>query len=401
MSDIAMEKSGTKHCPVDFDHYTSAFAEDPWSIYDELRSTAPIAWSDKQEGFWVVTSHELIGAISRDHEHFSTRHVSIPKGQFGDDLIVLPPMTLDPPEHTAVRKLLLPAFVPQHINKYEDDVREFCRSLIADFKERGECDASYEYARRVPIYMISRMLGVPREREESFTGWIKALVETGVALDPDGAFVAAAEFLGFITDEIAKRREQPTDDLISVLLETETDGVRISETDLVGSIFFMIVAGIDTTWSTVSEALLYLAGHPEDRHRLAGQLDLVPTAVEEFLRLYAPATVGRVVIKDTTLGGMDLKEGDSVLLAFAAGCRDPEVFADPAEAMLDRPNNNHIAFGTGTHKCLGERVARLELRVGLEEFLKAFPDFEVSDPGGVVWAAGHIHGPRHLPLRLS
>jgi cytochrome P450 len=390
-----------KQCPVDFSHFSESFAVDPWQIYRELRSTEPIAWSAHHGGFWVITSHELIEAVTRDHEHFSARYASVPKDLYGDDLVELPPMTLDPPRHTSVRKLLVPGFSAGRVNRHADELRDFCRSLLIGFKAAGACEASRDYAARIPTFMLTKMLGVSPDMEESFTGWIKRIVESGTALDPEDAAEAAGQFTGYIAAQLEQRREEPTDDLISFLLHSEIDGERLSQPDLIGSCFLFIAAGIDTTQSTLGETLLYLAQHEQERKALVNDPTLLDTAVEEFIRFFAPAVIGRVVKKEVTLGGRLLQEGDSVLLAFPSGCRDQAVFADSEQLVLDRPVNNHVAFGTGAHKCLGAPVARLELRIGLEEWLRAIPDFQLADASAVTWATGHVHGPRRIPLQFS
>jgi cytochrome P450 len=391
-------------CPVHFDHYTQAFAADPWTVYTELRTTQPMAWSDQQGGFWVVTSDELIRAISKDHEHFSARFASVPKGLYGADLMVWPPMTMDPPEHTKVKKLMLPAFTPGRAKIFEPELREFCRSMAESFADRDVVDVSHDYARRIPMYLISKMLGVTSEMEDQFADWLHRLVERGMAVDPEDAQKAALEFMGFLWEQINHYREHPAENVISYLCESEIDGEKLSDGDLMGSIFFLIVAGVDTTWSTVGEFLWHLAQNPEQRRAIVSNMtadpDRMAEHVEELLRLYAPAQVARVVKKDVELGGRQLREGQSVLLCFPSACRDENSFDQADELVLDRPKNDHMAFGAGTHKCLGAWVARMELRIGLEEFLKVYPDYELDESKPMRWAAGQVHGPRQVPVRL-
>lgn len=387
-------------CPVDFDHYTEEFAIGSWEIYEELRADQPIAWSDKLGGFWVITSDELIRAISKDHEHFSARYASVPKGLYGADLMVWPPMTLDPPLHTKVKKLMLPAFSGARIKLFEEELREFIKQMIDSFRGRETVDVSYEFARRIPTFLITRMLGVPEDMEDQFAQWLYRMVERGMGVDPDDTMLASAEFMAFLFDQIEYRRANPGENLVTYLLESEIDGERLSDEDLVGAIFFLLVAGIDTTWSTVGEFLWHLAQHPDDRKVIVERPARMAEHVEELLRLYAPAQVARVVKKDTVLGGMRMREGDSVLLCFPSACRDEKVFERADELVLDRPRNDHLAFGVGTHKCLGAWVARMELKVAMEEFLGAFPDFELDTSAEMRWATGQVHGPRKVVLKL-
>jgi cytochrome P450 len=162
----------------------------------------------------------------------------------------------------------------------------------------------------------------------------------------------------------------------------------------------MLIAGIDTTWSSIGSALWHLASHPEDRERLVAEPDLIPTAIEEFLRAYSPVTMARLATRDTTIGDREVKEGERVLLTFPAANRDPELFEHPEDVIIDRQVNRHIAFGSGIHRCLGSNLARLEMQVAIEEMLAMIPEFELEDPDAVTWAGGQVRGPRHLPVRF-
>jgi cytochrome P450 len=167
-----------------------------------------------------------------------------------------------------------------------------------------------------------------------------------------------------------------------------------------GSIVLLLLAGIDTTWSAIGSSLWHLAGHPADRRRLVDEPDLMPVAIEELLRAYAPVTMARLVAQDHEFHGCPMKADDWVLLPFPAANRDPEQFPDADRVIIDRLENRHAAFGLGIHRCLGSNLARLEVRVAVEEFLGRFPDFELADPDTVRWSVGQIRGPRRLPLRV-
>ena len=162
----------------------------------------------------------------------------------------------------------------------------------------------------------------------------------------------------------------------------------------------LMVAGIDTTWSAIGASLWHLAQNPNDRKRLATEPELMDTAVEEFLRAYAPVTMARLVAKDFDFHGRPMKEGDWLLLPFPAANRDPEAFPDADQVKLDRVENRHAAFGLGIHRCLGSNLARMELRVALEEWMNRYPDFELADPAAVTWSAGQVRGPRNIPVRI-
>ena len=200
--------------------------------------------------------------------------------------------------------------------------------------------------------------------------------------------------------QIAEHIANPRDDLTSFLLGAEVDGEKLSIGHVRGTMILLMIAGIDTTWSAIGASLWHLARHPGDRRRLAGDPALMGTAVEEFLRAYAPVTMARLVARDFDFHGHQLKEGDWLLLPFPAANRDPGVFENPDVVQLDRASNRHAAFGLGRHRCLGSNLARMELRVTLEEWLARYPDFELADPAAVTWSGGQVRGPRTLPVRI-
>ena len=164
-----------------------------------------------------------------------------------------------------------------------------------------------------------------------------------------------------------------------------------------GNVGLMLIAGIDTTWSSIGSALWHLATHPEDRKRLVDEPELIPTAVEEFLRAYSPVSMARIAKEDTTLGDREVKKGDRVILSFPAANRDPEAFENPEEVIIDRERNRHVAFGSGIHRCAGSNLARMEMQVAIEEMLRMIPEFELEDGGEVTWAGGQVRGPRNIP----
>ena len=170
---------------------------------------------------------------------------------------------------------------------------------------------------------------------------------------------------------------------------------------LVGAVAALLIAGIDTTWSAIGACFWHLAQHPQDRQRLAAEPALIPTAVEEFLRAYAPVTMAREVIKETTINGCPFKPGEMVLLSFPAANRDPAVFPDAGRVVIDRKENRHAAFGLGIHRCIGSNLARMEMKVALEEWLKRIPEFNLDPAGTVTWSEGTVRGPRQLPLLLG
>jgi hypothetical protein len=388
----------------DFDHRDPRWIEDPFPIWDKLRSRCPVARSDRfQDGAYFASRYEDVRAIAYDSEHFSSRRVIVREKKIPPQ--PAPPITSDPPEHTPARKLLLPAFTPQAIARLEPRTRALCRELLDAIGSSKTCDAAVDYAQHIPVRLIAHMLGVPEQDGDLFRRWIHLVLEVGIS-DESVIMPALQEMSAYFGAEIQRRGQQAGkgargDDLISFLLDARIDGQPLSAPHLVGTLRLLLIAGIDTTWSGIGASLWHLATHPEDRRRLVAQPSLMPTAIEEFLRAYAPVTMAREVVKETTVGGCSFKEKGQVLLSFPAANRDPAVFADADKVLIDRAENRHAAFGLGRHRCLGSNLARLEMTVAVEEWLAQFPDFRLADGARVTWSEGTVRGPRHLPLVLG
>jgi cytochrome P450 len=343
-----------------------------------------------------------VRAIAYDSEHFSSRRVIVRETKV--DLQPNPPITSDPPEHTGARRLLLPAFTAKAADRYEEKTRGICVNLLDRIGDSRACDAAIQYAQHIPVLVIAEILGLPAEDGEKFRDWIHRLLEIG-PVNPVVAKQALDELTDYFRAHVAIRRSEEGactgNDLITFLINAAIDGKPLTEAHLLGSLRLLLIAGIDTTWSAIGASLWHLATHASDRRRLAEDFSLLPTAVEELLRAYSPVTMAREVIKETSLGNCRFSVGSQVLLSFPAANRDPAVFEFPDEVRIDRKENPHVAFGLGRHRCLGSNLARMELRVALEEWLKRFPDFELADGAVVRWSEGTVRGPRTLPVTLQ
>jgi cytochrome P450 len=208
----------------------------------------------------------------------------------------------------------------------------------------------------------------------------------------------AGQLLSYFESQLDLRRRTPGDDLLSELLRAEVDGAPLDDGIVLGMAALVLIAGVDTTWSAIGSSLWHLARHPEDQKRLVAEPELMPTATEELLRAFAPVTMARVVTGDLNYEGCPMKQGDKVLMNFPAANRDPEVFDRPEAVLLDRAHNRHVAFGSGIHRCAGSNLARMELRVALEEWLQVIPSFALEEGREIVWAGGQVRGPRVLPV---
>jgi cytochrome P450 len=383
---------------TDYDIFDPSFVRDPYPVWRDLRPTEPVARSERWGGSWMPTRYADVSAIAHDTEHFSSREIIVtPLPQGYDQSVGAPPITSDPPDHAWSRRLILPAFSPRATERYEPGARALCKALIDGFIDRGRADAAREYAQLLPPRLIAEVLGVDPELAPTFTEWVRGVLEVGLT-NPEVRLASREKIHAFFWEQLADRRARPREDLISWLLAQTVDGEPVPDKHIIGTCNLLLVAGIDTTWSSIGSALWHLAAHPDDRRRLVEEPALIPTAVEELLRAYAPVTMARIVSEPVEVNGRQLQPGDRVLLPFPAANRDPEAFPDAERVVIDRAHNRHIAFGVGIHRCAGSNLARMEMRVAIEEWLARIPEFSLEDPAAVTWAGGQVRGPRSIPV---
>jgi cytochrome P450 len=388
---------------TDFSHTEPEWAADPYIVQDDLRQRCPIAHTDRFGGGWLPTRFSDVAAVAYDTDHFSSRAIIVSNFRPPLDLAPVgatPPISSDPPFHHDARKLLLPAFTKSAVGRLEPATRAFCHSLIDGFEGEPVVDAASEYAKHIPIRVIANMLGFPPEDGPRFTVFVQNAVEA-VNRPSEERIERTGLLFEYLLTQIRDHVANPRDDLTSYLVDAELNGRKLEPGHVAGTIALLLIAGIDTTWSAVGASLWHLAKNQEDRRSLVADPGLLPTALEEFLRAYAPVTMARLVKEDMRWHGVDMKADDWVLLSFPAANRDPEQFERAGEVVIDRRINRHAAFGLGIHRCVGSHLARMELRVALEVWLARLPEFTLADPDAVTWSAGQIRGPRTLPIRLG
>lgn len=390
---------------TDYDIFAAEYVNNPYPVWDELRERCPIAHTERWGGSWLPTTYEDVTAIARDIVNFpSGNGISVmppPADQSGSPLLEygLPPISSDPPLHTWTRRLVLPTMSPARVAEYEVFTRDLCRTLVDDFVARGGGDLGTEYAQQIPVRVIAHILGVPESQSSMLTEWVRDVLE--FAHDPERRMRGITGILQYLQGAIDERIETPTDDFITELLNSEHEGEKLDRRLVLGMCVLLMIAGIDTTWSSIGSSMWHLATHADDRRRLvAADTDLWSTAIEELLRAYAPVTMARRLSHDVEYKGCPMHAGDRVLMNFPAANRDPAQFPDPDTVILDRQNNRHVAFGAGIHRCAGSNLARMELRVAIEEFITRIPNFELTDPSLVTWAGGQVRGPREVPVRV-
>jgi cytochrome P450 len=391
------------------------YIKDPFPIWKDIRGKCPVAHTERIGGSWMPINYEDLVNIAANTDVFSSANPLVvplepPEGHelaeaneedqpfYG---VGAPPISSDPPEHTWSRRLILPPFSARAIEKWVPMTEEHCNSLIDGFIDKGGCDGAADYAQQIPPYVIARMLGIPVEMTDTFTQWVREFLEFGLQ-NFDMAVNSRNTILTFLWQQLQERKKDASgDDLISYLLRAEVDGKPVPDQHVLGTSFLLLLAGIDTTWSSIGAALWHLAQHPEDRRRMMEDPEVFTTGIDELLRAYAPVTMARIVTRDFEYDGCKMKAGDKVLMSFPAGNRDPAKFENPDEVQIDRKVNPHIAFGVGIHRCAGSNLARMEMRVAIKEFLTRIPDFRLEDPEAVTWAGGQVRGPRSMRLAFD
>jgi cytochrome P450 len=363
-----------------------------------MRSASPVVHTDRFLGCYMPTTYEAVRQIAHDTEHFSSRRVIVRDERPEVAKNAAPPITSDPPEHKPAKQLLLPPFTPDAMKKLEPRVRAICNELIDEFIKDGKVDAAARYTKHIPVRAIAHMLGIPESDGDLFIKWIHMILELSIKNEMM-LKQAAEEMTAYFQAHIEERKKKPGDDLITYLLNARgKDGQPLEDTHVLGSLRLLLIAGIDTTWSAIGASLWHLAQTPSDRQRLIAEPSLMPTAIEELLRAFSPVTMAREVTKETTIEGCPVKAGNMVLLSFPAANRDPAIFPDADKVVIDRRENRHAAFGLGIHRCVGSNLARMEMQVAIEEWLKRIPDFRLDPAGTVTWSQGTVRGPRQLPI---
>jgi cytochrome P450 len=391
--------------PLDFDPYAYAVHEDPYPIYARLRAEAPAYWNE-QLGFWALSRHADVLAGFKEWTRFSSRNgVSLDVDAFHENAeATMSFLAMDPPRHDRLRALVSRAFTPRRVSSLEPHVRALARHYLDEIGASGRCDFIRDFAGKLPMDVISEMIGVPAADRAQLRSWADLVVhrDEGVQSLPPAAARSALHMLHYFTEMLADRKKTPRDDLTGALIAAEIDGDRLADREIIGFLFLMVVAGNETTTKLLGNALYWLWRHPGERDRLRADPTLVPRWVEETLR-YDNSTqaLARVVVTDTEMHGAKLRAGDRLVLLLGAANRDERVFPEPDRYDLLRDTSASVAFGQGVHFCLGASLARLEGRVALEEVWNRMPDFEIDASGIVRVHSVNVRGFAALPIAFG
>jgi len=381
-----------------------------YRVYEIMRTSAPFVRTDAPflgaaPSVWVATRYQDCYEILRDWGHFSSNwqrfadQPSVDENlmELGRDSVI----SLDPPHQQTIRKVLNPYFSPGRIKQLEPQIRAVTDELIDSFIEFGTGDLGIVSRRQPGTVFFKHILGMPVEEVPHYLDLVDAAIN---GEDLEARTTAMFELSQKVRDAMAERRVQPPrDDLIDALFAAEIDGEQFPFEDAVANVMLFVQAGLDTTSNATSFAFHYFGLHPDERDRFIGRPELLPTAVEEFIR-YGGSVHGihRTVAEKVELSGHTFCPGETIVVNYAAANRDPAEFSHADRCVLDRQNNRHIGFGAGVHRCLGSNLARLELQVALEQVLSRMPDYTITDDTKSVFVGNSVvRGYRTIPVEFS
>jgi pimeloyl-[acyl-carrier protein] synthase len=397
-----------------FNPFLPEFRADPYPFYRALRASNPVYFSPALRG-WILTRYADIAAVLHD-PRFSVNRQQSKVFQRLRLLESLPPdlsvavtrnlLMLDPPDHTRLRRLVNKAFTPRRVETLRPRIQLIVDELLDALEDRPEIDLIHDFAYPLPVIVIAEMLGVPAADRTRFKRWSDELVALLDPLQAENGLRAVhqafSELCVYFREIFAARRRQPQDDLVSALVAVEEQGDALNEPELLSLCMLLLGAGNETTTNLIANAVLALLRHPDERRRLLGDASLMGTAIEEFLRFDSPIQVtDRVATQDCQIDGRHIRKGELVGLVLGAANRDPQQFANPDRLDVGRQDNDHLAFGRGTHFCLGAALARAEAEIALPALLHRFPRFDgaLQPPG---WKRSLVlRGPTALALRLQ
>lgn len=381
-------------CVVDFDYVNDAeFRHDPRAAYLRFRNGPDLLYTPHYGGHWIVTRRELINEIFQTPALFSTFPYVIPRSVSSPE--PRPFTEINAPESLKFRRLLAPMLAPKGVQRFEQQAREIMLDLMDEVTPKGACDLAVDVAQKLPIFIIMRWLDLPFEDRFMLMNNVDNVLSHP---DPEVRKAAREFTVNYVDSIVAARRENPGDDLISYLASGEVDGRKVTHVEGVAMARNLIHGGLDTVRNMMSFIAWFLACNDGHRRQLVEEPALIPAAIEELLRCYSIPNMSRSVVEDTVFHGVQLKKDEQILLPLILAGLDERACANAMDVDFHRKDSRHISFGAGAHACPGQHLARIELRIFVEEWLKRIPDFRLKPGAQPTTAGGIILAVRSLPL---
>ena len=398
------------HLITDFNVYDPSLAS-PTDVFQErvaaLRAQGPILWSPQHGGHWVVTRYKEALQVLQDPETFSSFPNNLLNAAQGRFL----PLELDPPEHSHYRRALQPLFSPKSMKALEPEIRGIITDLIDGFAAAGECEFISEFAHELPTRIFLALMGWPLSDAPQFTEWtditLQGIPGASEEESAEARAKAAAEIYEYFGRVVARVRsgedsaETLTAQIINTPLDVGGEPRPLTDEELCRMFFLLLVAGLHTVQGALAWGLIHLSRNPEQRAAIIDDPTLIPSAVEEILRIETATSSGRRATRDVEIGDVTIRAGDQLLVVMTAANRDEDEFDGADELQIERHPNRHIGFGAGPHRCLGSHLARLELRLALEEIHRRIPDYALVPDSPAVFHSSQVRGCEKLPITFT
>jgi cytochrome P450 len=398
MNNSALPDHIPGHLVRDFNIYTPPGIDEDfhqaWATLLEEDDSCPLVWTQANEGHWLPTRSSIINEVLTDYKRFSSRSIIIPKSHSADHGLL--PTTIDPPEHHFYRKALNNTLAPAAINARGDDIRGIVSSLIDGFVEKGQCDFTHEFAEILPVRVFLSMMNLPEDDIKQTKYWADQLIR------PDGSmtFVDALQNLkDYISPFVHQRMGKDGTDMLSRMINTEANGRRLTDEEAIKLSIQVFIAGIDTVVNLLGFVFLFLARSEMHRLQISQAKASIENVVKEILRRFPIVTVAREVTEDMEFHGVQLKAGDMVAAPTPLAGMDNSFTPNAADVEFGRKQGNSLTFGRGAHICPGKNLARVELKIALEEWFKRIPDFRVEEGSSVSFSSGIVGVVNQLNLR--
>jgi len=372
------------------------FLKNPHDYFAKLHETHPPIYYDvsPMANAWHIIKHPDAMFMLRHPEYFGNEGAT-PFPRDPDDYFYFIPIEIDPPNHRKYRKILEPIFSPKGVLALEDNIRKMANDLIDEFIDKGECEFTTDFGRPLPVCVFLDLMGLPQEKRDTFVSWAMDLLHSN---DREQVGKAMHSITTYLKEAIEEKKRNPDDKVISRIVHAQFEDRPISEKEIFGFVCFLFIGGLDTVFATLNLIWLWLADHPEVCQEIIDNPDKIDAQTEELIRKYGVTFSGRVLNQDYEFNGVQMKKGDRVTAILPACNYDADVFPNPTEVDFSRPRKPILSFTLGVHSCMGAHLARLEVKIALQEWLKRIPKFS-NKPGSVPeYRPGGVVGPEEVPL---
>ena len=372
------------------------FLKDPYEFYPSLHDKFPPLFYDASPmtgGNWVSIKHADTFKALRSPDFTIEGAAPFPRDP--DNYFKLIPVEFDPPEHRKYRNILDPMLSPKAVLDLADNIRGLANELIDEFIDKGECEFTTDFARPLPVSVFLNFMGLPLEMRDTFVEWVVALISFA---ERERAVKIMAEIETYLTSVIEEKRIKPDNGAISRIVHGTIDGEPMGERDVYGFVFFLFIAGIDTVYAAMNNIWVWLARNPDRRHEMIANPGEINNQMEELLRIFGVTFSGRTLVRDIEMRGVQMKAGDKFMCILPACNYDPDAFDAPRDVRFDRPRTPILSFTGGVHACMGAHLARLEIKIALQEWLRRIPEFTLKPGAEIVYRPSGVIGPDSVPL---